>query len=325
MRGVFLIFGITIVCIICYKIFRILWVQVIKKVIHLTTIKDLVENSRDIIYHCKLKPTLKFKYLSPSIETILGRKLIEKSMKNPYIIFERVHPDDYYLLEKKLAGEIDYSKPLLIRWKNDKGKYIWFEEYATPIFKYGEIVALQGIMRNIDNKVLLQQKLEYKVSHDSLTELFNREYFETKIKLYNKYEDVSIAIVICDLDELKYMNDHYGHKMGDKLIKTTAKLLKSFSNDDVVVARIGGDEFAILLTNTNPSQIESFLEKVKNEIEIFNNHHCDVFKIKFSTGYAYNHSSLGKMEELFVDADNKMYDEKNKKPSSRYKQLVSVD
>jgi diguanylate cyclase (GGDEF)-like protein len=246
-------------------------------------------------------------------------------MKNPYIIFERVHPDDYYLLEKKLAGEIDYSKPLLIRWKNDKGKYIWFEEYATPIFKYGEIVALQGIMRNIDNKVLLQQKLEYKVSHDSLTELFNREYLETKIKLYNKYEDVSIAIVICDLDELKYMNDHYGHKMGDKLIKTTAKLLKSFSNDEVVVARIGGDEFAILLSNTNPSQIESFLEKVKNEIEIFNNHHCDVFKIKFSTGYAYNHSSLGKMEELFVDADNKMYDEKNKKPSSRYKQLVSVD
>jgi len=325
MKGVILIVVITIVLIICYRIIRKLSEQINQKVSYLSTVVKLVENSRDIIYYCELKPIFKYRYISPSIENVMGPNIVEESMKNPYTAFQNVHPDDHHTLEKKVAGVLDYSKPIIVRWKNDQGKYIWFEEYATPIYKNGEIVALQGIIRNIDNKVLLQQKLEYKVSHDALTKLFNREYFESKIDLYNKHKDVSIAIVICDVDELKFINDHYGHKMGDNLIKETANLLKNFSSDHTIVARIGGDEFAILLVDTDPSQIETFLDKVKNEIGTFNNNTSSVFNIKISAGYAYSQSSIGKMDELFIEADNKMYDEKNKKSYCRSKQLVSTD
>lgn len=323
-RDVLLTLGGTIVSIIFYKIYKV-WDRLHQKVNDLSTILQLVENSRDITYYCEIKPKFQYRYLSSSIEKILSPSLVEESMKNPYTAFERVHPDDFQILMKKISGELDYSKPILVRWKNDEGKYIWFEEYATPIYENGELVALQGIIRNIDKNVALQNELEYKVSHDKLTGVYNREFFELQIEKYDRNKDVSIAIVICDLDELKFINDNYGHKSGDHLIKETAELLKGFSSDEVIITRIGGDEFAILLVNTEPSQIEMFLKKMQNKIEFYNNNNTTLFKIKMSKGYAFNYSSLGKMEELFIEADNNMYNEKNKKGTNRFKHRVGLN
>jgi diguanylate cyclase (GGDEF)-like protein len=271
-----------------------------------------VESSRDIVYYFEIKPGFKYRYLSPAIEKILSPNLVKESMENPYTAFERIHPDDYDILMKKVSGEIDYSKPIIQRWKNDEGNYISFEEYATPIYESGEIVAVQGIIRNINEKLILQTKLEYKVNHDTLTDLYNREYFESQIEQYDKYNDVSIAIVICDLDGLKITNDNYGHRTGDELIKETANLLKKFSNSETIIARIGGDEFAIFLINSSPEKVEVFLDNLKCQIRSFNlsNHE---FKIRVSIGYAYNDFSLGKMEKLFIQADNNMYFDKNNK------------
>ncbi|MFT4414195.1 diguanylate cyclase [Fredinandcohnia humi] len=309
------LFGITVIIFICYKIKEVCN-KLQLRINYFKTIVKLVENSKDIIYYIELKPIFKYIYLSPAIEKILSPSLVTESMKNPYTAFERIHPDDYHILVKKQLGELDFSKPIIQRWRNDEGTYITFEEYATPIYMDGEIVALQGIIRNINDKVLLQQKLEYKASHDSLTGLYNREYFEALIDNYDKIEDVSIGIIICDLDELKYVNDNFGHKLGDNLIKETAKLLKGFSCNNVIVSRIGGDEFALIMVNTEPSQIEAFFAELQNEIDYFNDNKSTLFKIKMSKGYAFNTSSLGRMEELFIKADNNMYNEKNIKRST---------
>lgn len=306
------LFGITIIFIIGLQLnkFR---KRLQRRMDYLKTIEHLVENSKDIIYYCEVKPAMKYRYISPAIETLLSPTLIEDSMKNPRRAFEIIHPDDYHILVKKEAGELDFNKPIIQRWRNDDGEYICFEEYATPIYKDGEMVALQGIIRNITDKVILQQQLEYRATHDSLTELNNREYFETQVDLFDKTEDVPIAIVICDVDELKYVNDTYGHKVGDQLIKETAKILKEFASDQVVIARIGGDEFAILLVQSNLQQVESLLDELQAKIAVFNNNRGAFFEIKLSKGYAFSRSSIGKMEELFMKADNEMYKDKNNK------------
>lgn len=290
-----------------------LWRKVQEKMNYLTTVSNLVEYSKDIFYYCELKPAIKYRYLSPAINAILSPNIAEESMKNPYTAFDRIHPEDLPLLQKKATGDLDYSKPLIQRWRNDEGEYIWFEEYATPIYQHGEVVAVQGVIRNIHDKVELQQMLEYKASHDSLTALYNRGYFESKLEQYDQINDVSAAIFIFDLDELKAVNDRYGHKLGDRLIKEAAGILNGFSGDDLIAARIGGDEFALLQVNTDPEHVKELMREIESVIDLWNQDEERPFKINMSKGCAWTHTSLGKMEELYIEADNRMYREKNRK------------
>jgi diguanylate cyclase (GGDEF)-like protein len=286
------------------------WQKIQQRVNYLTTISNLAEYSKDIIYYFELKPVFKYRYLSPSINNILSPNIVEESMRNPYTAFERIHPDDLSTLMKKTSGELDYEKPIVQRWKNDAGEYIWFEEFTTPIYQKGEIVAIQGIIRNISDKIELQKQLEYKVSHDTLTSLYNRGYFESMMNRYDNEINAPISILIFDLDDLKEINDMFGHMVGDLLIKETADLLKSFTNDNVIASRIGGDEFALLLVNSVPRQAETFIAELQREIDLLNSDEKRLFRIYLSKGYAFGRSSLGKMEDLFIEADNHMYRDK---------------
>ncbi len=306
--AVLLIIGLIIAC------FRLnsMRIKLQQQINKLTPMIQVVENSKDILYLCDTMPKLKYRYLSPVVDNILGPNSLKEHLKYPEKVFEIVHPDDYETLLKKVTGHLDYSKPIIQRLKNKNGEYIWFEDYATPIYENGEVVAVLGIHRNINEKVELQRRLEYKISHDALTNIYNRAYFESKFEYFDRECDTSIAIVICDLDELKHINDHFGHKMGDALIKETANLLSRISSKDKIVARIGGDEFAIILIDTDLPKIELFLANLQSEIDLFDSGNPS-FHIKLSKGYAYSSSSLSKMNQLFIEADNQMYEEKRNK------------
>ncbi len=85
----------------------------------------LVESSQDCVYFFDLKPEFKFRYVSPSIERMLVPGLVEKNYQNPFLPFEYIHPDDHDILYGKMYGTIDYSKPILQRWKDGEGDYKW--------------------------------------------------------------------------------------------------------------------------------------------------------------------------------------------------------
>lgn len=271
---------------------------------------ETVENARDILYYCETVPQLNYLYLSPSVNELIGPKTLETHLINPDKIFEIVHPDDKHILIKKLFGQLDFKKPIKVRFKNHLGQYIWFEEYSTPIYKNGKFVAVQGIIRNIDDKVSLQKQLEYKSTHDPLTDLYNRAFFQMKMDYFNELE-IPIAVVIADLDELKPINDTYGHQMGDLLIREAAKCLMAYADKDMIVARIGGDEFAIMMPNADVSKVESYIKKVKEKLlHIHGN--LPISSIKMSIGYAHGKTSYGIMNELLTRADANMYREKNR-------------
>ena len=187
---------------------------------------ETVENIRDILYYCETVPKLNYLYLSPTVNDLLGPKTLEEHLHKPEKIFEIVHPDDRETLVRKKLGEINFNESIKVRFRDHLGQYIWFEEYATPVYKDGKIVAVQGIFRNIDEKVALQLQLEYKSTHDSLTGLYNREFFQSKMNFFNQRE-VPITVIVADLDELKLINDEYGHQMGDSINSRNSKLFKS--------------------------------------------------------------------------------------------------
>lgn len=272
------------------------------------TIFQLVESSKDVVYYYEV-PKMKFTYISPSIETFLGEGVIEEAELNPYAPFERVHPDDYETLMRKVSGDMDYSEILIQRWRDNSGHYRWFEEYASPIYENGQLVVIQGIMRNIDEKVKLQQELEYRIYHDPLTDIYNREYFEKKFEELNTYINVPVALIVCDVDGLKYVNDHFGHRAGDELIKGVAALINQYSTEEISVARIGGDEFVIIAIYQTESQVQQLISDIRKDIEKYNAN-SSVYTIKMSIGYSYAFSSMEQMEGLFSRADKKMYEDK---------------
>jgi diguanylate cyclase (GGDEF)-like protein/PAS domain S-box-containing protein len=282
---------------------------------------QLVEDSKDIVYYLELKPTIRYKYLSPSIDKVLGEGMVEKCYQNPTTHYELIHPEDYEILTRKLEGNIDYSQPIVLRWRNQDGIYIYFEEFSTPIYKKDQLVAIQGIIRNIDEKIKLQKDLEYRLCHDALTGIYNRCYFEDHMQHLNTECDVPIGLILCDLDDLKEMNDTYGHKTGDLLIKEVSQLLNEFSNEYTSVARIGGDEFAIFIQDQSEEYIKTKMEMITKEIDEFNLQHSHM-NIKASIGYSYNVSSIGKMNTLFIEADSSMYKDKDKRKRDMETSLV---
>ncbi|GAA0308318.1 diguanylate cyclase (GGDEF)-like protein/PAS domain S-box-containing protein [Gracilibacillus halotolerans] len=271
------------------------------------------KNIRDIVYYCETVPKLKYRYLSPSVNNVIGPNTLEEHLKNPELIYDIVHPDDIEILKKKQLGELNFNEPIRVRYRNHLGEYVWFEEYATPLYKNGKYVAVQGVFRNIDEVVTLQQQLEYKSTHDSLTGLFNRYYFHSKMDDYNK-QDISIAVIVGDLDELKAINDKYGHQLGDQLISEAAKCLNICSEQEVTVARLGGDEFAILLPEVTVSEVEQYIRDLeRNLLQV--DGELSFSSIQMSLGYEFSDSSFGVMEKLFNKADANMYRNKRKKKS----------
>ncbi|MER2107135.1 MAG: GGDEF domain-containing protein [Solibacillus sp.] len=189
------------------------------------------------------------------------------------------------------------------------GEYIWFEEYAIPVYKDGKLVAMQGIYRNINEKVKLQQQLEQRATHDALTNLYNRAYFDAKFNQYNETTDTPITIAICDLDNLKCVNDQYGHKTGDDLIKEVARIFNKVVKNGEFVARIGGDEFAFMLVDADEARIDELFTHIQFEVDAAKRTN-KAFQIEMSKGYASHSSSLHEMERLYTEADNRMYAEK---------------
>ncbi|SDJ25373.1 sensor domain-containing diguanylate cyclase [Salimicrobium halophilum] len=261
---------------------------------------ELIESSRDVMYYYQVKPEKKFTYISPSLDYFLGEGYVKGAYKDPLHPFRFIHPEDEEVLADKVYGKADYDKVLVQRWKDENGVYRWFEEYACPIYLDGVMIEIAGVMRNIDDKVEMQQALEYRATHDPLTGLYNREFFEEKMELYEKKEEVEAGVLLFDLDELKHMNDTHGHKEGDRLIKQMSQLLEGIFSEDTI-ARIGGDEFVVLMEGKDQNYIEEKCEVLVEEAG----------ELSFSVGHSGPLSSIGNMEKMLKEADHRMYEEKN--------------
>jgi diguanylate cyclase (GGDEF)-like protein/PAS domain S-box-containing protein len=142
------------------------------------------------------------------------------------------------------------------KFKHHSGKPVPVECTVYPLKLHGKQDGSVIAFRDISNQKLLEEKLRWQATHDHLTDLYNRRYFESNLEKEIKDSQrtgIMIAMVYIDLDRFKYVNDTAGHETGDRMLLEISRVLSKILRRSDVIARIGGDEFAILLKNVDPA------------------------------------------------------------------------
>ena len=147
----------------------------------------------------------------------------------------------------------------------------------------GHILGTASIGEDITERKRAEEELRRMSTHDALTGLYNRGYFVEEMERLEHGRKFPISIVMADVDYLKETNDRYGHAAGDALIKRVAHVLTIAFRAEDVVARVGGDEFAILLPNTDESAAKIALQRVQKMIAEDNVAHVGI-PIQLSLG-----------------------------------------
>ncbi|MGH8595083.1 MAG: diguanylate cyclase domain-containing protein, partial [Gammaproteobacteria bacterium] len=168
------------------------------------------------------------------------------------------HPDDIELAYDRITHSMMTGAPLdvRVRVKTAMGTYRWMRATAYPLRdEEGQIIRWFGYTEDIDDHVLIEQQIRWTAEHDALTKLPNRMVFNRRLEQMIREENrmgQKVAILLVDVDNFKDVNDVLGHDSGDALLMAFADLMGRVVPEKALLARIGGDEFAIIFPFEGP-------------------------------------------------------------------------
>lgn len=164
-------------------------------------------------------------------------------------------------------------------------------------------------IRDITEKKRFEERLKFLSMHDQLTGLYNRAFFEEEMKRLDRGRSYPITILSADLDDLKLVNDSMGHDAGDKLLGAAANILKKTVRSSDILARVGGDEFTVILPRTGAETGEEIASRIRNNVEEYNVQNPDM-PLGLSIGLATAEERNIALQEMFKKADDHMYHDK---------------
>jgi len=247
-------------------------------------------------------------YVSPRCQEVLG-VTPEVFYRNPNIFYDLVHPDDRERVKAAAAQQIlgAYAEECRIVWPN--GQIRWVRDRAFPIRdSEGAVHRIVGIIEDITERRQAEEHLRYISSHDVLTNLYNRFYFEEELARLERGRGYPVSIISVDVDGLKQVNDRWGHAAGDELLRKTSIVLRlAFRNEDMI-ARIGGDEFVVVLPAADGAAAEKALARVRSQLAAHNQADPEL-PVSLSLGAATGDRGKS-LAEILRDADAAMYRDK---------------
>lgn len=297
-----------------------------KKIGFLGILQDQTERKKSELEIIKQKNLLK------TIIDTIPDSIFYKDINGTYLDCNIAFAKDYYKLEKEeVIGKKDIDivkdntliKSIIstdIRVLENKQKEVtkikikdgnnvkYMESIKTPIIDNNEeIWGIVGISRDVTDKVLLERDLKKMSYIDKLTNVYNRAYFDKKIEKINKEKYLPLSLIMGDVDGLKIVNDTLGHLQGDELLIQISNVLKKVCKSDNLIIRWGGDEFVILLLNTDYNESERLCKDIK---EACMREESMTIPLSISLGCATKSDINTNIEEVLKEAEDKLYKQK---------------
>lgn len=197
-------------------------------------------------------------------------------------------------------------------------------EYRVTAIKDSEGIEKGAIVvfRDISARVEKQEKIMYLSYHDQLTGVYNRRFFEEELKRLDQPRNLPISIIMVDVNGLKLTNDAFGHMAGDNLLKGVSNVLKRSCRADDIIARVGGDEFAIILPKSSKDDAKVIVDRIYCESSKEN---LDPIVVSASAGYGTKENSSESIEKALKRSEDEMYKKKlNESKAMREKTLNRI-
>ncbi|MBD8677465.1 sensor domain-containing diguanylate cyclase [Sphingomonas sp. CFBP 13720] len=228
------------------------------------TYRLLADNSTDIVL--RLDPAGRIAYISPSVRQLLGyapsaligTKALRLATDTDRDLVLQAHRD--MLTDPRGTQIVEH------RARNAGGKLRWLEAHARAVMDGDDVTGIVAVVRDVSHRKMLEAKLERAAATDSLTGLANRRAFDSALDAM--IEGASSGgfagcVALFDLDHFKRVNDRHGHQIGDKALRVFSRIATGAVRDDDLVARLGGEEFGILLPGADIEQAIVICERIR--------------------------------------------------------------
>jgi len=244
----------------------------------------------------------------------------KKELENSNVIDRLALPEHRPLaiknIQRIINGE-DLEFDIKSLRKNDEVFYTHLKEtrFILPDGSKGII----SMHLDISNRKKQKDEIEYLLYRDVLTGLYNRRFFEAELERLDSKRQLPISIIMADVNGLKMINDSFGHEKGDELLIKAAEILKYSLREEDILARQGGDEFAILLPQTNQKSAQEVVNRIKEK--------CESTTIdEISISICFGIGTKITMEKTLIDtlktADDAMYQTKLLESKSTKRKII---
>jgi diguanylate cyclase (GGDEF)-like protein/PAS domain S-box-containing protein len=251
-------------------------------------------------------------YVSPACLALLG---FEQHELTGSTLYDMVHEADrnsvrrtHLLVLEKLGTAL-----LTYRVRRKDGRYIWFESTIREVPRSGRDIPRELVIvsRDITERKLQEERLKDLAILDDLTGLYNRRGFMALANQHLKQAKRAkrrALVIFADLNGLKRINDTHGHADGDRALMATADVFNRTFRDSDVVARVGGDEFAILAIEADSNHLDNIRTRLQQALDMANRGHMYPFQLSVSIGVvSFDPEQHNTVEELMDLADREMY------------------
>ena len=283
--------------------------KIAKRTYELEEANKTIKNYLDIVERFVITSTADLKgniiYASKAFEEISGYSKSELLGRNHRILKDPEMPDSLFKnLWKTITKGDDWHGEIRNIAKN--GNYYWVDVHISPNYdQNGNMISYTAVRQDITDK----KRIEELSITDQLTGLFNRRHLDNILKqntdLHDRYKN-PFSVVIVDIDHFKSINDIYGHQIGDKVLIEFATILKNNSRSTDIAGRWGGEEFLIILPNTNQDEACAVAEKMRFQIAQYS---FDTVGPK-TASFGVSQFSLN-IHETISRADEALYQAKN--------------